>query len=107
VRKRHYDIAILRVTGATPSKIMQLVIFEGMILTVLGIVSGFIASRAALFMIGNIAAEGTGFSIQAGSITHGELLVMGLLLVVSLASSIIPALMAYRVNIVNLLLKRI
>lgn len=107
IRKRHYDMAILRVTGATPFKIMQLVMFEGMILTVLGIMSGFIASRAALFLIENIAASSTGFSIQAANITQGEVFVIAILFIVSFMASIIPAIMVYRMNIVDLLLKRI
>lgn len=106
IHKRHYDMAILRVTGASPSKIMQLVIFEGMILTVLGIMSGFIASRVTLFMIGNFATSGTGLSIQAANITQGELFVMVVLLIVSFLASIIPAIMAYRMSIVDLLMKR-
>jgi putative ABC transport system permease protein len=106
IRKRHYDMALLRVFGATPSKIMQLVIFEGMILTMLGIITGFITSRAILLMIGKIATDGTGLSIQAGSLTQGELFVLGVLFTVSFLASIIPAMMAYRVNIVDLLLKR-
>lgn len=106
IRKRHYDMAILRVFGTTPSKIMQLVIFEGIILTLLGMMVGFITSRAVLFFIGNIAAGSTGFSIEAGSLVQGEILVLGVILAASFLASIIPAMMAYRVNIVDLLLKR-
>ncbi len=105
ISKRHYDIAILRACGATPNKIMKLVVFEGIIITFLGIIIGFIISRAVLFIIGVIAVNSTGFPIKADIIMQGELSVIGLLFILSIIASIIPAMMAYRVNLTNLLLK--
>ncbi|MDB2415054.1 ABC transporter permease [Rickettsiales bacterium] len=106
IRRRNYDMAILRVFGATPAKIIKLVISEAMILALLGIIIGFITSRAVLFFIGKVAADSTGFAIELGGLLQGEIFIIGIILFASFIASIIPAIMAYRVNIVDLLLKR-
>lgn len=106
IRKRHHDMAILRVFGATPSKIMKLVLFEGLILSSLGTILGLIFSRAILLIIDDIIMDGNGISLQASTLTQEEIFVMILVLIISLLASIIPALMSYRVNISDLLLNR-
>ena len=103
IKKRYYDIAILRVFGASPAKIMKLVIYEGMILSVAGIIAGFVISRAILLVINNIIGEISTFSVNIASLTIDEIIVIAILIIVSFIASVIPALMAYKVDIRDLL----
>lgn len=106
IRKRRYDLAILRVHGTKPASIIALVVYEGLLLTLLSLAAGLVASRMVLCIVNYAASHTIDITFDIGLITFGELVLMAVLIIVSIIASIIPALMAYRINIVNLLLKK-
>lgn len=105
VSDRKYDIALLRVLGATRGKVFAFVLAEGMTLgitgTLFGIVFGHVFSYAVQHWIEttkHLSLGGTGF--------HSYELWCGIIAVaVSVIASVIPAAMAYRVNVAKVLSK--
>ena len=98
LKERMYDLAIMRVMGASQLKIFMIIILEGIILTVIGSVVGIFSGHVCLHMIGYFQdspqARLNGFYfmpeelyLAAGGFSIGIL------------AAILPAFQAYRVDI--------
>jgi putative ABC transport system permease protein len=98
LKEKKYDLAILRTLGASKIKLFKIVIFEGLILSVLGAIIGIALGHVTLLVIGNYhdanQAKITGFVFS-----NQEFLLLGLAILIGFMSSIIPAIQAYRSDI--------
>ena len=102
LKERKYELAIMRSMGASQMKIFVLILFEGIVLTIIGSVFGF-------------ALAHVGFSILADSLeqiqtsgmffVYDEYKVMLGSLAVGIFASIIPAFLAYKSDISETLAK--
>jgi putative ABC transport system permease protein len=105
VNDRKYEIALLRILGATRRKIFAFVLVEGLALGVAGTVLGII--------IGHVLAYGVQYWIE--STRHITLSAIGfdpyeavgaaIAIGISAIVSVIPAFIAYRVNVVEVISK--
>lgn len=104
LKERSYDLAIMRTLGASRGQLFQIVIFEGILLTLAGTVTGIGLGHIALQLIGHYQessqARLTGFVLLNDEI---YLFVTGL--AIGIFAAIIPALQAYRSNISKILSK--
>jgi len=102
LKERSYDLAIMRILGASKSKLFVIIIAEGIMLTLAGSVAGIILGHLAIEAIGHFQessqARLTGFSFLTEEI---YLLIAGL--VIGIFAAIIPALQAYKSNISKIL----
>lgn len=103
VSDRQYEIALLRILGATRNKIFSFVLAQGLVLgatgTVCGIVFGHIFSCLVRHWIENsrhVVLVPSGFHPY-------ELLCALAAIVISIIASVIPAFMAYRVNVARVI----
>lgn len=102
---RRYDLAVLRVLGASPNALFATIIAEGLVLSVGGTLIGMLA--------GHLAAYGVASGIESlrGIVLPSQFLALsaidGILLVIGagagLAAAIIPGLLAARTDIAALL----
>lgn len=94
--ERYREMAILRALGASPLRIASLLVAESLLLTVSGLVTGYLLlGFTALFLKGSLLKLFS-VSISVFPLTHQELLFAGVLLVVSIVVAIIPAWVLYR-----------
>lgn len=104
LKERSYDLAIMRTLGASRAQLFQIVIFEGILLTLAGTIIGIGLGHLALQLIGayqeSSQARLTGFVLLKDEI---YLFVTGL--AIGIFAAIIPALQAYRSNISKILSK--
>lgn len=104
LKERSYDLAIMRTLGASRGQLFQIVIFEGILLTLAGTIIGIGLGHLALQLIGayqeSSQARLTGFVLLKDEI---YLFVTGL--AIGIFAAIIPALQAYRSNISKILSK--
>lgn len=104
LKERQYDLAIMRTLGASRTKLFIIIIFEGLILTVIGSIIGLALGHLALQLIGNYQessqAKLTGLVFIP---MEGYLLIAGL--AIGILASLLPALQAYRANISKILSK--
>ena len=103
VHDRRYDIALMRAIGATRTKVLTLVLSEGIILgalgTILGIVLGHIFAYAAQCWI----EKTHHMTLNAVGFHPYEAYAVVIALAISVFAAIIPAIMAYRVNVAQIL----
>ena len=99
LQKRQFDIAIMRTLGASKGRIFCLILFEGILLSVIGTLLGI--------MFGHLATYGVAFWLQQtqqvyfGSVTFlaEELYLLLLAILLGTLAALIPAIKAYRTNI--------
>lgn len=103
VRERRADLALLRMLGAPPARIATLLVTEGLWLGVLASVLGLLLGQ--LFMQALAHFLGLENSLLVGGMVwQGELLLVpALALGVSLLAALLPALGAYRSDVLELL----
>ena len=95
VRERTREMAILRTLGYTPGEILQLVLGESVLISLLGGLAGL--------GIGSLLAKGmqsSGFGFQ-GLKWEAATIVLGMAAVIGLIAALVPALIASRKNVVE------
>lgn len=100
LKDRKYEFAIMRINGATKSQLFGLVVFEGLILSIIGFVLGSVTARVGLYLISKMTTSE--YKIDFNPLVflwnkEGILLLATIL--VALLASIIPAIKAYKLNI--------
>ena len=101
--ERRYDLALMRMLGASPAKLMALMLFEGVLLAGLGAVLGL--------ALGHVLTEVLGYALKAAqqvAVTGQvwlieELWLIGIALAVGIVAALLPAWRAYRTDIAHTL----
>ena len=89
----------MRVHGATKWQLVQLVLQEGIILSIIGTIFGLLISRITLLMISLFAEQKHNFiSFQFNLLTE-ELLLLPVALLIGVAASLVPIILSYNINI--------
>lgn len=105
LKERKYDLAVMRIMGASKGKLFQIVIIEGMILTTIGAMLGFLLGHLTLELIGSQQAatqarlSGLYFLPQ-----EGYLFTAGIL--IGVVAAVIPAIQAYQADIASTISKK-
>lgn len=98
---RERAIAIMRGLGSSQGVIFRIVIFETMMVTLIGVLIGrLIAYPAAMLIADEISSEST-IPIPLRLLPGWEALLLFLPLFVGMVAGLLPAIMAYRVNVVE------
>ena len=100
LKEREPEFALLRVNGAKRFQLLQIVMFESILLCVVGFVFGSITGRVALSMLSNASEADFKMSFDPYTFLwqkEGILLVITLL--VGSIAALIPAIKAYNLNI--------
>jgi putative ABC transport system permease protein len=103
LRERRYDLAVMRTLGASPARLMGLMLFEGALLAGLGAVLGIV--------LGHVLTEVLGFALKAAKQVEvtgwawvsEEVWLIALALGVGVIAALLPAWRAYRTNIAGTL----
>ena len=102
---RRYDLAVLRVLGASRGKVWLTVIFEGLLLSAAGCLFGLLMGRAFLWALATQGGFASGFIMPQQLLVFqpSDLWFLGTGLAVGLLGAFLPALSAARANISLLL----
>lgn len=103
LKKRRYELALMRVQGATRTQLIKLIFLEGFSLSLLGTLIGILMSRFSLGIISSLTSQNQNFSNIDLSIINNELLLLVLALIIGFMASLIPALSVYKMNIPKIL----
>ena len=99
LKRRRYELALMRVHGATRFQLVKLVFQEGMIISILGLFLGVLFSRIILYVVSFFIHHNYSFySIQL-SLIKEELWLFPIALFVGFIASLIPIIQTYRINI--------
>jgi len=97
VRERTREMAILRTLGYTPGEILQLVLGESVLISILG---GAFGIGIGLLLAKGLEAGGSAFGFQ-GIKWQAALIVFGMAIVIGLLAALVPAMIASRKNVVE------
>ncbi|MGF7079673.1 ABC transporter permease [Mucilaginibacter sp. UYCu711] len=104
LKERKYDLAIMRTMGASKIKLFLIIIFEGVLLTVIGAVIGLVVGHLTLELIGRYQ-DSTQAKLSGNVFLVRETYLIGVGFGIGLLASIIPAIQAYQSNISKILAK--
>lgn len=100
LKERKYELALMRTMGAGRSKLLVLLLLEGMILCVAGIFSGLLLARVGLWIISGGLEKNYHIQIQNWSLQWPEeFWLMLLTLSLGILAAIVPAIKAWFINI--------
>ncbi|MCO5231000.1 MAG: ABC transporter permease [Chitinophagales bacterium] len=102
VQDRKYEMAVLRLMGATRYDLMRIILFETWLTTTIGYLAGMGVSRLGVWILQNKIIDQTTLTI-AYKFTPTEKFLFPILIFISTASVIIPMVYAFRLNISKIL----
>lgn len=103
LKERKYDLAIMRILGASKQKLLFMVIFEGFLITFLGIVVGLILGHIGLEIVVQVFDKNIHFKLTGFFWVTEEWWLIGIMLIISVFSSLLPALQVYRIDVIKTL----
>ncbi|MEO1595822.1 MAG: ABC transporter permease [Pseudomonadota bacterium] len=103
LRTRRGDIAMLRCLGATRWELFFALLLEGLLLTLMGILLGFVAGHAMVELLGAWLEQSRGVSFTGLTWLPVETALIAGLLAVGVAAAAIPAIQAYRTDVAKTL----
>ncbi len=100
LKERKYEFALMRVSGASRSQLLILVLFESILLCIIGFVLGTIVGRLGLYFISTSTEENYKMAFNPFEFAGKEEGILFLTTIfVGLIAALIPAVKAYRLNI--------
>ena len=103
LKKRRYEMALIRVHGASKWQLIKLILIEGLTLSILGTLFGLLISRVSLFFISIMVNKNQTISQIQFSLIGDEFWLLIIALCIGLFSSLIPAILTYKINIPKIL----
>jgi putative ABC transport system permease protein len=99
MEERRYDLAVMRMLGASAGKLMRLVLLEALVLALVGAAIGLALGHLAAEAVGGMLAAEKQGTISGVTWLGTELWLVGLAAVVGLVAGLVPAWRAYRTDI--------
>ncbi len=99
LRSRKYELALMRVSGATPGWLFLLIILEGLIIAILGYCIGMLLSHVGMQLLSGYLTEEYRYEFTGGLFLKEEGYMFLVALAIGFLAAIIPAIMAFRTNI--------
>ncbi len=106
LRERRRDYALLRCLGASRSWVFGLVLAESGLITSMGGLLGLILSRVLVYSGAILIQSETGVALDPWYLTDFDFCVIPLFIMAGLATGLIPAFQAYRLNVMHYLAPR-
>jgi len=103
LKKRRYELALMRVHGASKWQLVKLVLQEGMTLSLLGAVFGVLISRLTLFFMTFLVEQKYAVSSFQFNLIEEEFWLLPIALFIGLVASLIPTIQTYNINIPKIL----
>lgn len=103
MEERRYDLAVMRMLGASPGKLMRLVLTEAVALAIAGAVIGLALGHLLTEVVGGMLAAEQQPAVTGAAWLASELWLVALAAGVGLAAGLVPAWRAYRTDIATTL----
>ncbi|MAM05587.1 MAG: hypothetical protein CMD06_06505 [Flavobacteriales bacterium] len=103
LKKRKYELALMRVHGATKIQLIKLVLLEGLLLSIVGTFLGLIISRLSLFIISILVNHNQKISNIEFSLINNEIWLVLTAIFIGFLASLIPSFITYKINITKIL----
>jgi putative ABC transport system permease protein len=104
LQERKYDLALLRTLGASPTKILLMIVTEGLLLATIGCSFACLFTHTTLYVVATYFLKITW--LQVWQITATEIVVLLLTIFFGGLVALLPALQVYRIQMTEVLKKR-
>ena len=101
--ERKYEMALIRTLGASRFQLSTMIIFESLILTILGFILGLLFSRIGVMFVSSLMEESLNYNLNSFKVLSEEYWLLVLSVLIGLISSLIPAIQVYKMNISKIL----
>jgi putative ABC transport system permease protein len=91
MKERKYELALMRVLGSGRGRIFMLIIFEGVIIALLGWVIGTILSHVGLALMGQYISEDFRYTFDAWKMIGEEWIMLVISVILGIVAALIPA----------------
>ena len=99
LRERKYELAVMRTLGARPGFLCQLIIFEGIVIAVLGFLCGIALSHGSMIILADFLEKSYRYDFSASLFLMEEIYLFGGSLIIGIIAAIIPAFQASKTDI--------
>jgi len=103
LRSRKYELALMRVSGASRAWLFMLIIAEGLIIAVLGYIIGMILSHGGMEMLSGYLTEEYRYDFTGWLFLPEEAYMFLAAIAIGFLAAVIPAMMAFGTNIADTL----
>ena len=99
LKDRKYELVLLRVMGAGRWQLLAIILFEGLIIALLGYLLGMLLGKTGLWVILNLISQNYQYTLDFQWFDLSNIYMLPATLGVGIAAALIPALMAFGLNI--------
>ena len=99
LRERKYELAVMRTLGARPGFLFQLIVFEGMVIAVLGFLCGIALSHGSMILLADFLEKSYRYDFSAAIFLKEEIYLFIGSLIIGIIAAIIPAFQASKTDI--------
>lgn len=103
MRERKYELALMRSMGAARGSLFKLILAEGLVLTIGGMIIGLVLSRVGILVLSGVLENEFRYNIGDMGILGSELILIGITIFVGILASLLPAITAVRLDISKIL----
>ena len=103
IRERKKELALLRTYGMRTNQILLLVMLEGIFLTLVGFVLGWILGRAGLWVVSEYFQASNGYSFKIMSLDIFELLFLGVIIVITITATLLASRSIFKLDVAKTL----
>ena len=96
---RRRDIAVMRALGARRTTVTNIIIFESLLVAVIGAVVGWVLAHAAIAAYSGTIEDQTGVQVGFLTTTGNEIWILPLVVLLALIAALLPAWSAYRTDV--------
>jgi len=107
LNERRREIAVLRAVGASARGVFALLMTEGLFVTLLGCAAGVVLLLGLTLLVAPLAQSRYGITVQPRLLSLAELRLLGLVVLVGVAASVVPGYRAYRLSLADGLTPRL
>lgn len=105
LKDRGYEIALIRVQGASRIKVFSMILGEGLMLSLFGYIFAIVISHVGMWVVSGILENNYHYAFNPWSFSIMEIYLLGTALIIGLISALLPAVKAYRTDISTTLSK--
>lgn len=99
LKERRYELALMRVMGASRGRLLALIVLEGLLLAVLGYLLGMTLSHGAMYLLADQMKETYQYTFSWTNFLIEEAYLLGGALLIGLVAALIPALQVQGIDI--------
>ena len=99
MKERKYDLALIRTLGGTRFQLSLMLIYESLLLTIIGFFIGIGLSRLSIIFISKIMDANFNYSLNNTGVLNDEWWLLTVSIIIGLVACLIPSIQVYRMDI--------